>query len=102
MGGMGLMLAALVLSSGCARLTQMTTTTSAGTNGVIETRISKSTGWALFGSKQSFENMRVTNGKTQAIGISGLEQDAQGTNVTALLEGAIGAAVREAVKAAKP
>lgn len=75
-----------LLLSGCARLTQTLSTTITTTNGVLETRTSKATGWALFDSKNSLEKLRVSNGKTHSIGLSGMEQEASTTNATATLD----------------
>lgn len=81
-----LLTVAAMLSHGCARLTQTLSTTTVLTNGVVETRLSKATGWALFDSKNSLEKLRVSNGKTHSIGLSGMEQEASSTNAAATLD----------------
>lgn len=77
---------ALLLLNGCARLSQSVTTTVTTTNGTIETRESKATGWAFLDAKQSFEKLRVSNGKTQSIGLAGAEQETSTTNAAATLD----------------
>ena len=81
-----LLTAVAMLSSGCARLTQTLSTTTVLTNGVVETRVSKATGWTLLDSKNSLDKLRVSNGKTHSIGLSGMDQESSSTNTAATLD----------------
>ena len=81
-----LALAALLLSfCGCARMSQTLTTTTTATNGAVEIRESRVTGFALFDSKNTFDALRVSNGKTHSIGLKGVDQEATSTNAVEAL-----------------
>jgi hypothetical protein len=80
------LLLTLLALTGCARMTQTLSTTTHYTNGIVEIRTSKATGWALWDAKQTLEKLRVSNGKTHSIGLTGVEQEASSTNAAATLD----------------
>lgn len=71
---------------GCARMTQTLTTKITQTNGVVEERSSKVSGMAFWDAKQTLEKLRVSNGKTHSIGLTGAEQESATTNMAASLD----------------
>jgi hypothetical protein len=91
-------LMALMLVSGCARIKQTIRTTSTDTNGVVETRETTSQLSTLFDSKQSVEKLRLSNGKTQSIGVTGVDQESSATNLVHIIDAVISAAIKAAVK----
>lgn len=81
-----LLLIAWLSSSGCARMSQTLSTTLTHTNGTVEIRSSKAAGWAFWDAKQTLEKLRVSNGKTHSIGLTGAEQETSSTNAAATLD----------------
>ena len=77
--------ALLLILSGCARMSQTLTTTTTATNGAVEIRESRVVGFALFDSKNTFDALRVSNGKTHSIGLKGVDQEATSTNAVEAL-----------------
>lgn len=89
----------LALFAGCASVvTEQTETDETG-----YTRHTKFKARTFWDSKNELTKARTTmTDKTQGVAVSGLEQEASGTNATALIERVVGAAVRAAAGAAVP
>ena len=85
------------LLTGCAYTVQQVKTTSVSTNGIPETRLTKSTAVAFGDARQVLEKLKVSNGKTQSIGIDSTESSATSTNVATNLQ-----AITDLLKALKP
>ena len=81
-----LLLIACACFTGCARMTEVLHSTITSTNGTVEVRDSKASGWVFGDSKNSLDKMRVSNGKTHSIGLSGMEQETTTTNIAASLD----------------
>jgi hypothetical protein len=64
------------LLTGCASMTQSLSTTTTSPDGTVEVRESKVSGWAFWDAKQTLDKLRVSNGKTHSIGLTGAEQEA--------------------------
>lgn len=80
-------LIALIALTGCATHTVEIRTPVVGTNGSLvgySTTTAKSR--ELFDGKNMFDKLRLSNGKTQAVGISGFEGESSGTNAVRSLE----------------
>jgi len=54
------------------------------TNGVTRTTLTRVVTWG--DTKQAFEKLRVSHGKTMSVGATGLEQETATTNAVAVLE----------------
>jgi uncharacterized protein YceK len=93
------LLAMAALLTGCASVvTEQIETDETG-----YTRHTKFKARTFWDSKNELTKARTTmTDKTQGVAVSGLEQEASGTNATALIERVVGAAVRGAVGAAAP
>ncbi len=81
------------LTTGCATIHQSAETAGTGTNAVRRTELTVRT---LGDAKQMVEKLRASNGTTQSLGASGVEQE----STSAILGEVIKAAI-EAGKAAK-
>lgn len=77
----GLMLAMVLFCSGCAVIRQRVETTS--TNGVAQ--VTTSTAYCLGSAGSTVKAIRLSNGRTQTIGIEGLTTETSGTNAVAAL-----------------
>lgn len=89
----------LVGLSGCSSLgTDQTETAPDGTQRHTRTRV-----WTFWDSHNDLAKLRTAlTDKTQSVVVSGLAQESSGSNAVALVESAVGAAVRAGVQAAKP
>ena len=89
-----LALACLVVTVGCTTIKQEARET--GTNGVVRivTMSIRTTGDA----KAVVERLNASNGKTQSLGARGVEESSSSTNVNALVESVVSAAIKAAVK----
>lgn len=76
-----LLVAALVLISGCAFNRQYATTSSMGTNNVATVTVAKSTTLALGDAKTIVDKTRASAGKTSSVGASGINEEATTANV---------------------
>lgn len=92
------LLCLLALACGCDTITQRLTTQRTLADGTVEIQSTYSKVSAKWDAKQTVERLRVSNGKTQSVGVSGLDQEATSTNATHLIEAVVGAAIRAAVK----
>jgi len=72
----------LLLTAGCASVTQTLTTQTVTTNGVIETKTTKSRIAAFWDAKNTIDKLRVSNGKTHSIGIAEAGNESSSTNIT--------------------
>jgi len=80
----------LLLLNGCAYTVQKVSTQGTTTNGVVEVRTIKSTAVAWGDARQTIEKLKVSNGKTQSIGLDGTESNATSTNIAANLQALTG------------
>ncbi len=88
-----------LLLPGCASVT----TDQTETNDAGYTRHTKFKARTFFDSKNELAKTRTTmTDKTQGVAISGLEQESSGSNVVALTERVVSAAVSAAIKSAAP
>jgi hypothetical protein len=71
---------------GCAFTTQSIRTEATGTNGIKEVRTTQSRAVAWGDARQVIEKLKLTNGKTQSVGISGLESESTTTNIASNLK----------------
>jgi len=55
-------------------------------DGTIEERTTKSRALAVWDAKQTVEKLRVSNGKSQSIGIVNADQEASSTNTVVALQ----------------
>lgn len=69
-----------LLFMGCASVNQSVRTELQQTNGVVEIRETRNRILAVWDAKQTVEKTKLSNGKTQSIGTSGVESEA--TNMT--------------------
>lgn len=76
-----ILLAILIASSGCAYTTQNIRTETTDQNGVVEVKFTKNRAMAWGDARQTIEKLRLSNGKTQSVGLSGLDETASTTNV---------------------
>lgn len=72
--------------AGCASINQTVRTEIRQTNGIVEVRETHSKVIALWDSNQTIDKLKVTNGKTQTIGVDGIDGNASSTNIVAGLE----------------
>lgn len=79
-----ILLAAMVV--GCSSIRQTVTSEIKHPDGTVETRISKSTILASWDAKQIVEKLRVSNGKTQGIGIGTVDSETSSTNAVVALD----------------
>lgn len=70
----------VLLCAGCDTIEQEVRTQRTLADGTVEIQSTTSKVRAKWDAKQTIEKLRVTNGKTQSIGISGLEQETTSTN----------------------
>ncbi len=93
------LLALAVLLMGCASVvTEQTETDAEG-----YTRHTKFKARTFWDSKNELTKARTTmTDKSQGVAVSGLEQEASGTNAVNLIERVVGAAVRAAASSAVP
>ena len=75
-------LLAAVALTGCDTIYQRVSTQRTLADGTVEIQTSESRVSAKLDAKGTIEKLRVSNGKTQSIGIAGLEQEATSTNLT--------------------
>ena len=71
--------------SGCAYTTQRISTESHGTNGLVELRTTKNRAYAWGDARQVIEKLKLSNGKTQSVGISSVDESASTTNIASNL-----------------
>jgi len=71
----------VLLTAGCAYHRPQMRTEERGTNGLVRVVETSSPGWALWPATQDLQKERLSNGKTQSIGVEGLNQDGGSTNV---------------------
>lgn len=71
---------------GCARMTQRLSTVLEHPDGTVETRTTRTSGWACWDAKQTLDKLKVSNGKTHAVGLAGAEQESNSTNAAATLD----------------
>ena len=71
----------LALACGCDTITQRLTTQRTLADGTVEIQSTYSRVSAKWDAKQTVEKMRVSNGKTQSVGVSGLDQESTTTNL---------------------
>lgn len=81
-----LALLALLGLSGCAYTTQRIATESHGTNGLVEIRTTKNRAMAWGDARQTIEKLKLSNGKTQSVGVSELNESASTTNMASNLQ----------------
>ena len=82
-----LLLAAMVASlTGCAYTTQRISTESRGTNGLVEVRTTKNRAYAWGDARQVIEKLKLSNGKTQSVGVNNLDESASTTNIASNLQ----------------
>lgn len=72
---------AVLLTAGCAYHRPQMRTEERGTNGTVRIVETSSPGWALWPATQDLSKERLSNGRTQSIGVEGLNQDGGSTNV---------------------
>ena len=72
--------------TGCAYTTQRITTESRGTNGIVEIRTTKNRALAWGDAKQVLDKLKLSNGKTQSVGVSGIDESASTTNIAGNLQ----------------
>ena len=70
----------MLLCSGCDTITQEVHTQRTLVDGTVEIQSTRSKVSAKWDAKTTIEKLRVTNGKTQSIGLSGLDQEVTSTN----------------------
>lgn len=90
-------LAVIMALTGCAYTIQKVHTEAAGTNGVLEVRSTTSKAVAWGDARQVLEKLKVSNGKTQSIGLDAAESSTSTTNIGANLQ-----ALTELLRAMKP
>jgi hypothetical protein len=71
----------VLVTAGCAYHRPQLRSEERATNGVVRVVETSSPGWALWPATQDLTRERLSNGKTQSIGVEGLTQDGGGTNV---------------------
>lgn len=72
---------------GCSHLKENITSEVVGADGkVTERKTTRVSATEFFDSKQSIEKLRLSNGKTHSIGMSGFDGEASGTNAVRSLE----------------
>jgi hypothetical protein len=82
-----LLLAVLAYSvAGCAVNRQSLRSELHHPDGIVETQTTKSTTLAFWDAKDCIQKLRLSNGKTQTIGLTGVDSEATATNVVATLE----------------
>ena len=98
-----LVIALAVLASGCAiatapRVKSTTTTTAKTGEVVVEEKETKGAGFIVWGdAKAMAEKIKVSNGKTHSIGVSGESTETAATNVAPIISSA-GALIGEAAR----
>jgi hypothetical protein len=83
--------------TGCAYTIQKVSTTGTTTNGVVEVRTTSSKAVAWGDARQVLEKLKVSNGKTQSIGLDANESSTSTTNIAANLQ-----ALTELLRAIRP
>ena len=73
--------AMLILLTGCAYTTQNIRTETKDKNGVVEVKFTKNRAMAWGDARQTIEKLQLSNGKTQSVGLSGIDESASTTNV---------------------
>jgi hypothetical protein len=84
--------------AGCTVIRQDVITTLEHPDGTIERRELHAKGRAFGDTHQSLSSLRISNGKTQSVGLSGMDQETSATNAVDLIEKIVGAAVRAAIQ----
>lgn len=91
----------LCLLCGCSVLRQNLVTEITHPDGSTERQTTHATAYSFWDSKESIAKLHVGNGKTQSIGVTGLEQESSSTNAVALFKAGIEALVKTAFEAGK-
>jgi uncharacterized protein YceK len=73
-------------ASGCSHVSQYTTTTETATNGVQVVRESKARAYTLFDGRAAVQGVKISNGKTQGIGVEATDTQSSSTNVSGTLD----------------
>lgn len=82
-------LAATILFSGCAAVTQSATTTTTQTNGVVSVTQARSSIYALGDAKAVVDKARASAGKTASVGVSGVTDEATTGNLATNLNAVV-------------
>ena len=94
-----ILLALLMIESGCAKQGVWLTKRETATNGVVTETTSRVTTWTFFDSKASVDKVKTSNApKSQSVGAEGVSTESSGSNAVIFASEVVGAAVRAAVK----
>jgi len=89
------------LFTGCASINQTLDSELRHPDGTVEIKRTQSRATAFWDAKQTLEKLKVSNGKTHSVGLTGVDNESSGTNAVNLIEAIVRGAVQGVAGGAK-